>query len=142
MKRMIKLFLVDDDLCSLAVYQQGLESMGYRNCQLFFSGRHCLDHIHQHPDIVFLDYHLDDMPGLEVLETIKRYNPSIQVVMVSGQGDVKVVMQALKRGAFDYLVKGDDELQKMEEVISRIESLGASKTTLSPRSSLNRLSVF
>ena len=142
MKHRIKLFLVDDDLCSLAVYQQGLQSLGYSNCQLFFNGQHCLDHIHQDPDIVFLDYHLDDMPGLEVLERIKRYNPNIHVVIVSSQEDMKVVMRVMRRGAFDYLVKGDDEIQKMEEVINRIESLQSTNTTSKYNSFFNRLSVL
>lgn len=83
-----------------------------------------------------------DMPGLEVLERIKRYNPNIHVVIVSSQEDMKVVMRVMRRGAFDYLVKGDDEIQKMEEVINRIESLQSAATTSKYNSFFNRLSVL
>lgn len=118
-----KFFLVDDDLYSLAVYQQGLTNMGYSDFSMFYNGTHCINNLHQKPTIVFLDYNMDDYSGLEVLEKIKRFNPNIFVIVVSGQENMNVAVNVLKHGAFDYIVKGDNELEKMEEVIHRIESI-------------------
>lgn len=122
-KAQTKIFLVDDNLFTLSMFQQGLENLGYSNFSLFFNGRICLENLHQKPDVIFLDYNLDDMCGLDVLKTIKAHTPNAYVIIVSAQENMKIALNAIKQGAFDYIIKGDNELEKMDEVISRIEAL-------------------
>jgi two-component system response regulator AtoC len=57
------------------------------------------------PDVVLLDYHLPNMNGLQVLEQIRRRDPRIKVIMLTGHGSVEVAVQAMKSGACDYLSK-------------------------------------
>jgi DNA-binding NtrC family response regulator len=57
------------------------------------------------PDLVLLDLGLPDMNGLAVLEELKRINPDATVIMLSGQDDTRSVVQAMRSGAEDYLVK-------------------------------------
>ncbi len=134
METTTKIFLVDDNLFSLSLYQQGLTNLGYTDVSLFYNGTHCVDNLHQRPNIVFLDYNMDDLSGLQVLEKIRRFDPNIFVVIVSAQENLKLAVNVLKYGAFDYIVKDDREMEQMGEVIERIQSMrvsaGKNKRTL------------
>jgi DNA-binding NtrC family response regulator len=57
------------------------------------------------PDIVLLDIGLPDVSGLEVLDGIRRQSPHAAVIMITAFEDLDTVISAMKRGAFDYLVK-------------------------------------
>jgi two-component system, NtrC family, response regulator AtoC len=57
------------------------------------------------PDIVLLDIGLPDMDGVELLKTIKREDPDVGIVMVTAVSEARTIVQALKNGAHDYLVK-------------------------------------
>src|SRR5262245_14344305 len=56
-------------------------------------------------DLVLLDLNLPDLPGLKVLEEIQRRDPRVKVVCVTGHGSVQTAVDAMKGGAYDYLVK-------------------------------------
>jgi polysaccharide export outer membrane protein len=119
------IFLVDDDLFSLTYQEQHIFNLGYERVSSFSNGTDCLNNLIQKPDVVFLDHEMADLNGFEVLKKIKRHNPDIFVVMVSGQSCLSVAVESLKYGAFDYIIKGDHATQKMEEVLERITSLRA-----------------
>ena len=118
-----KIFLVDDDLFCLNMYEQHIRNLGYEDISLFQNGTDCLNNLTQYPNIVFLDHKMDTLSGFEVLKKIKRFDPNINVVMVSGQENLQTGLNALKYGAFDYIIKGDQEHEKMESVIKRISEL-------------------
>jgi len=62
----------------------------------------------QEPDLVLLDIGLPDTDGLELLKTIKETSPETVVIMVTAFRDIKMVIEATKLGAFDYLLKPID----------------------------------
>jgi DNA-binding NtrC family response regulator len=59
-------------------------------------------------DVVFCDIKMPKMDGLEVLEKIMAHDEEIPVVMISGHGTIDTAVEALKKGAFDYIQKPPD----------------------------------
>jgi len=57
------------------------------------------------PSIVLLDFRLPDMDGMKVLEEIRKIDRDLLAIMVTGHGDVKGAVKAMKMGAFDYIAK-------------------------------------
>jgi len=57
------------------------------------------------PDLVFLDISMPKMNGLDVLETIKSREIAVPVIIITGEGNMKTAIQAMKLGAYDYLTK-------------------------------------
>jgi two-component system nitrogen regulation response regulator NtrX len=59
------------------------------------------------PNLVFLDIWLQGsrLDGLQVLDTIKRENPEVPVVMISGHGNIETAVAAIRRGAYDFIEK-------------------------------------
>jgi DNA-binding NtrC family response regulator len=117
-----KIFLVDDDAFCLNLYQQFLVKLGYSDISCFNSGRDCLANISQRPDIIFLDYNMEEMNGIDVLQSIKSFDNKINVVFISGQESVEVAVDALKYGAFDYIVKSKITLDVLKTTIERISA--------------------
>jgi signal transduction histidine kinase len=70
-------------------------------------------------DLVFLDYSLPGRDGLDVLEEIRRGEAPPPVVMVTGRGDEQVATEAIRGGAYDYVVKGEGYLERLPVVAQR-----------------------
>jgi DNA-binding NtrC family response regulator len=115
-----KIFVVDDDIFTSAIFKQHLQNLGYDDITCFSSGTLCLNHLQERPDIILLDHEMGDLTGFDVLIKIKRFDPNIYVVMVSGQEDMMTAIDSLKYGAFDYIIKGDDTTDKITKVMERI----------------------
>jgi polysaccharide export outer membrane protein len=118
-----KIFLVDDDAFSREIYLQHLHNMGCTNVQVFENGTACLDALTEEPRVIFLDHRMDILNGVDVLKKIKRFNPNIFVIFLSGQDNIRVAVNSLKYGAFDYIVKGDQEARSMEQCLLKIQEL-------------------
>ena len=140
-ERNLKIFVVDDDLFCLNMYQHYLETLGHDDVHLFQNGTDCLNQLTQDPAIIFLDHNMDTLNGFEVLKKIKRFNPNTNVVMVSGQEDLEPALNALKFGAFDYIIKGEQVKDRMQNVIERIVSLMEASSQRKP-SLLKRIVSF
>ena len=70
--------------------------------------------------IVILDYNLPGMDGLEVLRRIVESHPASSVIVVAGQGDEGIAVRAMKGGAADYLVKGEEFLTSLPTVVDKV----------------------
>lgn len=119
----IKTFIVDDDAFSLARYEQHLLNLGYTDVRCFDNGTECINNLTGEPELILLDHQMNTLNGLDVLKKIKRFNPDICVVFISGQEDVETAVQSLKYGAFDYVVKGDNDLARIEQVLQKMHEV-------------------
>ena len=119
-EKKLKVFITDDDIFSLNVHEQYLKNIGISDINLFLNGVECLNNLSLNPDIIFIDHNMDILNGFETLKKIKRVNPNIFVVMVSAQENMNTAIEALKYGAFDYIIKGEEVESKMRSAIHRI----------------------
>lgn len=115
-----RFFIVDDDIFYGTIYEQYLKNLGYSDMTYFSNGKDCLDNLNQNPDIVFLDHDMDGITGFEVLKKIKTYNPNIYVIMISGQNNINTIVNAIKYGAFDFLIKDQIVCEKLTAIINKI----------------------
>lgn len=114
-----KIFLVDDDSYCQALYTEELQKLGFDHVICFETGAELLDNLSQNPDLILLDYNLEDMKGLELLAKIKAFNPHIFVVIISGQSDMEITVRLLNNGAFDYIIKDEFETTKIATLIDK-----------------------
>src|SRR5262245_18349508 len=78
-----------------------------------------LEQVAQHsPDVVVLDLQLPDRSGLELFQEIHRADPKRPVVFITAHGTTETAIEAMKGGAFDYLVKPVD-LDRLNQVLER-----------------------
>ncbi len=57
------------------------------------------------PDLILLDIWMPGMDGMETLREIKKENPFIQVIMITGHGNIDTAVRATKLGAYDFIEK-------------------------------------
>jgi serine phosphatase RsbU (regulator of sigma subunit) len=79
----------------------------------------------QLPDLVLCDIKMPGMDGFELLEAIKQRSADTPVIMISGAGVMSDVVEALRRGASDYLVKPILDLAMLEHAVRRSLDQGA-----------------
>lgn len=102
---MANILIIDDEKNICTTIQGILEDEGYEsNFALNFSdGFKKLKE--ETYDILFLDIWLPDKDGIQGLEEIKKYFPELEVVMISGHGNIENAVEAIRLGAYDFLEK-------------------------------------
>ena len=100
------ILVVDDDVGLLSSIKATLVSSGIPEPVLVSDGRRVMELVRDHRFmLVFLDLVMPHINGMEVLQQIKKEFPEIECVIVTATDDVSSAVQAMKYGAYDYLVK-------------------------------------
>ncbi len=120
-----KIFVVEDDEWYNRLLVHNLSLNPDYEIESFTNGKDCLSNLDKNPDVITLDYQLPDMQGLEVLKRVKAENDEIQVILISEQDEIDVVVELLKYGAYDYIVKSKDIRERLLNTIQNIRN-GAS----------------
>lgn len=110
----IKVFLVDDDPLFLRSMEHHLRQKLAPAIRIstFSTGEQCIKNLGLGPDIVLLDYLLNEAypyasNGGEVMRVIKRNKPDTKVVILSSQEKMDVALDLVKSGAYAYVIKND-----------------------------------
>ena len=117
-----KIFVVEDDDWYNRLLVHNLSMNPDYVIESFTNGKDCLNNLDKNPDVVTLDYKLPDMQGLEILKRIKDENEEIQVILISEQDEIDVVVELLKYGAYDYIVKSRDIRERLLNTIQNIRN--------------------
>ena len=127
-----RLALVDDDQQFVEYLETLLRSRGYE-VQPFMSGAELLQTMHSDtpPDVVLLDVSMPGMDGLETLKAIRLAHPHVQVIMLSGRNAPSTIVDAMRQGALDYVVKPDDPDGLGEAALEAAIRNAVEKTVLS-----------
>ncbi|MBN1824102.1 MAG: response regulator [Endomicrobiales bacterium] len=84
------------------------------------------------PDLAMLDIRVPDMDGVEVMAELKKINPNIKAIMLSGFADVETAVSAIKEGAFDYVSKPfkvDEVLKIVNKALQSVSQTSAQPAT-------------
>jgi FixJ family two-component response regulator len=109
-------FIVDDDPATRRALTWMLESAG-RTVEAFESGNDFLQaYVPGRPGCLLLDLRMPRMTGLALQEELNARGIELPVIMLSGYGEVSVAVQALQRGALDFLEKPVDDTRLLAQV--------------------------
>lgn len=123
-----KIFVVEDDVWYGSMLEYHLSLNPDYQVKKFTNAKDFLDALHQKPDIVTLDYSLPDMNGDEVLKEINERSPETKTVVISGQENIKIALDLLKKGAYDYIVKDEDAKDRIWNTLQHLrENLSLKK---------------
>jgi DNA-binding NtrC family response regulator len=101
----LQILIVEDDSTLRDLLAEVLRGWGYETAAVA-SGAEALELLKtQLFEVAVLDIHLPEMDGVELLRQVKRHDPSIEVLMMTGDPTVATAVETLKLGAYDYLTK-------------------------------------
>ena len=115
---MSKILVVDDEVQIRTLLSRMLELEGYEVCQAG-DCRTALKQLEfQSPDVVLCDVFLPDGNGVDLVSSVKKTAPNVEIILLTAHGNIPDGVQAIKNGAFDYITKGDDN-NKIIPLVSR-----------------------
>ncbi|HDZ12296.1 MAG TPA: response regulator, partial [Bacteroidetes bacterium] len=103
-----KILIVEDYPDQIELIQRAFQKQKSLDFEVefAFTGEDCIRKYSSETfDALILDYKLPDYSGLEIFQKLKQIGISVPVIIVTGQGDERVAVQAMKEGASDYIVK-------------------------------------
>jgi len=105
---MAKILLVDDAAFMRMMVKNSLKKGGFGDCT-FIEAVDGMDGVQKYeeekPDLVIMDITMPNMDGLQALKKIRESDPSAKVVMCTAMGQESMVVEAIKSGAKDFVVK-------------------------------------
>ncbi len=115
-----KVFIVEDDLWYSSMLEYYLSLNPDYVITKFDTAKSFLSKLHEKPNVVTLDYSLPDMNGDHLLKQIRENSPDTKVIIISGQEDVKVALDLLKKGANEYIVKDEDTKDRIWNALNNL----------------------
>jgi DNA-binding NtrC family response regulator len=100
-----RILIVDDEKHQRDILQMILDSEGYESVSAR-NGRHALQALREQPfDVVLTDLKMPDMSGIDLLTALLKAQPGLCVILMTAHGSIGSAVDAMRKGAFDYLTK-------------------------------------
>ena len=116
----MKILVIDDEQPTLTMFELLLSTLGHE-VLLANSGERGLEvFAEHHPELVLTDIKMPGMDGIEVLGHLKEEEPNVEVVVITGHGDMDVAIQALNLDATDFINK-PLRLEVLQKALERVE---------------------
>jgi len=117
-----EVLIIDNDQPHAETVAESLRRVGFR-CRVAVSGKEGARIIEESPfDVVITDLVMNDIDGLGILERSKADQPDAEVILMTGHGTVPSAVEAMRRGAFNYLLKPLDIAQLRASAEKAVES--------------------
>lgn len=134
MTQHFNVLIVDDELAYRTVLSKILSKNGYPSISAE-SGQEALALLKEKKfDLVLTDLMMGGMNGIELLESIKSLYSDTEVIMITGHGTIKNAVEAIKKGAFSYFIKGNDPEELLLEIkkIAKMSDLSRKNSDSKP----------
>jgi two-component system response regulator HydG len=102
---MKRILLIDDDMDMCRLLGHFLQRKGFETDTAYTGAKGLAKFKESNFDVVLCDFRLGDIDGREVLREIKAVKPSAIVIIITGYSDVKMAVDVMRHGAFDYIIK-------------------------------------
>ena len=140
-----RVLVVDDDEFLRTFLRLTLESSGYETSEAS-GGTEALGLLAELPvELLLLDLRLPDIPGLEVLERVREAYPKTAVLVITGYASVESAVEAMRMGAYDYVVKPckpKELLLRVDRMLEKVRLQEAIGRTRSVLRALNQAALF
>ena len=114
-----KILVIDDEIYIRDSVTGFLEDFGFEVVDAE-NGRIGLEIFdRQNPDLVLCDLRMPEMDGLEVLASVRLKNPKIPIIIVSGAGNISDTVEALRLGAWDYIIKPIQDMNVLYHAVNK-----------------------
>ena len=102
---MARIVIIDDEKSVLGMIERALEKEEHE-LHSFSSPQEAVNHIADiDPAVVITDIKMDVLNGFDVLQKVKKINPETNVILITAYASVDTAVEAIRNGAFDYLIK-------------------------------------
>jgi len=123
-----KVLIVDDEIEFASTLAERLVIRDY-DAKAVYTAEDAITAVQSEPpDVVLLDLRMPGANGFEVLSTIKSVDPSIEVILLTGQLKSESVVEGIPTGLFDYIVKPVD----IAELVKKINSASEKRNSGTP----------
>ncbi|HIE03646.1 MAG TPA: sigma-54-dependent Fis family transcriptional regulator, partial [Candidatus Latescibacteria bacterium] len=117
---MAKILIVEDEPKMAFLLEAELKDAGHRTTSVT-DGMEAVRRVEmEHFDIVITDLRMEGMDGIEVLERVKGLDPQTEVVLITAYATAQTAVDAMKKGAYDYIIKPFD-VEELKLLVKRIE---------------------
>lgn len=128
-----RILIVDDEMDLCMLLSRFLTKNGYETDMAYTGAKGLAKFQEAKFDAVICDYRLGDMDGKEMVSALKKMNPNIVILVITGYSDIKTAVEVIKLGAFDYITKPlipDEVLAVLKRAMSKPAEAasGAAKT--------------
>ena len=119
----VRVLIIDDDHRHAALVAEALDRSGY-DCTVATSGVEGAELLQNEDfEVILTDLRMSDVDGLAILRKAREVAPDAEVVMITGYGDVKSAVEAIKQGAANYLTKPVD-LDELRAIVQKASERG------------------
>jgi two-component system response regulator HydG len=141
---MQKILIIDDDRDMCLLLKRFLTRHGFEVLEAY-SGKKALELLETvEPDLVMCDFRLEDMEGNVLLGKIKERYPSVPVIIITGYSDIKIAVEVMKMGAYDYITKPlfpDEILITIKKALEQTPEQNEVKKVVTPKAEKEALPI-
>ena len=125
MAKVKSIFVVDDNKVFAQMMKDHLSENPQNMVKVFYSGEDCLKNLYLSPDVIILDYNLNDESkeaknGLEILTEIKKEVPSPHVIILSSQERYGIALETISKGAEQYVIKDNHAFNNIDNFLKEL----------------------